>query len=220
MGQTLPNIALTVAQLLQFNCFFRRRETNSNCGRHSKDRETPVPLYVGLTVHAQTRKRELVDTVFKLGISISYDRVLGISAEIGNSVCRRFEEDGVLCPIKLRRGQFTTSAIDNIDHNPSSNTAQGSFHGTNISLFQNISEGNPGCEREAIVMANDTGSVTKSICSLPEWYAEVPPALLRGERAQPPDMGRPEGADGCFLSRGITDEYEWVDQVKISVNQE
>lgn len=123
-------------------------------------------------------------------------------------------------PIKLRRGLFTTSAIDNIDHNPSSNTAQGSFHAIGISLFQNISEGNPGCEREAIVMANDTGSVTKSICSLPEWYAEVHPALLRGERAQPPDMGRPEGADGCFLSRAITDEFEWLDQVKISVNQE
>ena len=86
MGQTLPNIALTVAQLLQFNCFFRRHETNSNCGRHSKDRETPVPLYVGLSVHAQTRKRELVDTLLKLGISISYDRVLGISTEIGNCV--------------------------------------------------------------------------------------------------------------------------------------
>ena len=46
------------------------------------------------------------------------------------------------------------------------------------------------------------------------------PAVLRNEKAQPPDMGRPEGADGCFLSRAITDEYEWLDQVKISVNQE
>jgi len=100
--------ALTVAQLVQFNCYFSRRETNSNCDRQSKDRETPVPLYVGLTVHAQTRKRELVDTLFKLGMPISYDCVLGISTEIGNSVCRRFEEDGVLFPIKIRRGLFTT----------------------------------------------------------------------------------------------------------------
>ena len=80
--------ALTVAQLLQFNCYFRRRETNSNCDRHSKNRETPVPLYVGLTVHAQTAKRELVDTLFKSGIS--YDHVLGISTEIGNYVCHRW----------------------------------------------------------------------------------------------------------------------------------
>ena len=73
---------------------------------------------------------------------------------------------------------------------------------------------------DMIVMAYDNGSVTKSICSLQEWYTELPPALLRGERAQPPDMGRRKGADGCFLSRAITDEYEWFDQVKISVNQE
>lgn len=65
--------------------------------------------------------------------------------------------DGVWCPIKLGRGLFPTSPIDNIDHNPSSNMAQGSFHGTGISLFQNISEGNPGCEGEAITMANNTG---------------------------------------------------------------
>lgn len=94
-----PHAALTVAQLLQFNCYFRRRETNSNCDRHRKDRETPVPLCVALTVHAQTPKRELVGTLCKLGISIFYDRLLGISTEIENSVCRRFEEDGVLCPL-------------------------------------------------------------------------------------------------------------------------
>lgn len=55
-------------------------------------------------------------------------------------------------------------------------------------------------------MVNGAGSVTKSIWSLPEWYAEVPPAVLRSEKAQLPDMGRPEGADGCFLSMAITDE--------------
>ena len=96
--------ALTIAQLLQFNCYSRRPETSSNYDRHNKDRETPLPLYFGLSVHAQTHKRELVDTLFKLGISISYYRVLSISTEIANSVCRRFEEDGVLCPIKLRKG--------------------------------------------------------------------------------------------------------------------
>ena len=48
--------ALTIAQLLQFNCYSCRRETSSNYGRQSKDRETPLPLYVGLPVHAQTCK--------------------------------------------------------------------------------------------------------------------------------------------------------------------
>ena len=36
----------------------------------------------------------------------------------------------------LRKTLFTTSAYDNINHNPSSTTAKESFHGTGISVFQ------------------------------------------------------------------------------------
>ena len=43
---------------------------------------------------------------------------------------------GVVCPLNLNYGLFTVGALDNIDYNPSSTTAQGSFHGTGISLFQ------------------------------------------------------------------------------------
>ena len=45
----------------------------------TKNRETPLAIYVGLTVHAMTRKRGLVDRLFQLGLSISYDRVMEIS---------------------------------------------------------------------------------------------------------------------------------------------
>lgn len=37
-------------------------------------------------------------------------------------------------------GFFTTLAIDNIDHNPSSNTSIDSFHGTSISVFQHSTD--------------------------------------------------------------------------------
>jgi hypothetical protein len=45
-------------------------------------------------------------------------------------------EDGVVCPAILHKGLFTTSAVDNIDLNPSATTATTSFHGTGISVFQ------------------------------------------------------------------------------------
>ena len=54
----------------------------------------------------------------------------------GTAVCNRFQQDGVVCPLNLNSGLFTVGALDNIDYNPSSTTAQGSFHGTGISLFQ------------------------------------------------------------------------------------
>ena len=45
-----------------------------------------------------------------------------------------YEEDNV-CPPQLHQGLFTTAAAENIDHNPSSITAHGSFHGIGISLW-------------------------------------------------------------------------------------
>ena len=101
--------------------------------QHSEDRETPVPIYLGLMIHAMTRKRDIIDKLHKLGLSISYDRVLQLSTNLANAVCQQYEDDGVVCPPGLRKNVFTILAVDNIDHNPSSTTARDSFHGTAIS---------------------------------------------------------------------------------------
>ena len=45
--------------------------------------ETPLPTYIGLMLHAHTRKRELVDRLHYLGLSISYDRVHLLSTQLG-----------------------------------------------------------------------------------------------------------------------------------------
>ena len=66
---------------------------------------------------------------------------------MGNSVCSQYEIDKVVCPPSLKKNVFTTSALDNIDHNPSSTTAQGSLHGTGISLFQHPTLHEPGVSR-------------------------------------------------------------------------
>jgi hypothetical protein len=61
--------------------------------------------------------------------------VLEISTQLGESVLSQFMEDGVVCPAILQKCLFTTSAVDNIDHNPSVTTATISCHGTGISVF-------------------------------------------------------------------------------------
>ena len=126
---------LAMAQLLQYNCFSQSTE-DCRTHRHSRDREPPFPIYVGMAVHAKTRKRHLVDMLHEHGLSIPYKRVLDISTQLGDAAVTRYVEDGVVCPPKLRKGLFSTSAIDNIDHNPSASTAKSSFHGTSMSLFQ------------------------------------------------------------------------------------
>ena len=91
--------------------------------RHNAGKETPLPTYLDLILHASTRKRELIDMLHKLGLSISYDRVLQISAELAYTICTLYEEEGVVCPPNLKKHVLTTAAVDNIDHNPSSTTA-------------------------------------------------------------------------------------------------
>ena len=44
--------ALTIAQLLLFNCYPRKPEDSPSHVRHNKDRETPLLIYIGLSLHA------------------------------------------------------------------------------------------------------------------------------------------------------------------------
>ena len=74
-------------------------------------------------------------SLYDLGLSVSYDRVLSISADLGNDISELYKSEGVVCPRQLRHGVFTTAIYDNIHHNPSSNTALEALHGTAISLF-------------------------------------------------------------------------------------
>ena len=120
--------------MLQYNSCVRRRlgSTGSN---HSKDRETCIYRYM---IHGHTRKRELVDILFHLGLSISY-RVLDISTWLLQQL-NSMNLTKLYVHSSCEKQAFTTAAVDNLDHNPSSPTAHDAFHGTGISLFQRATE--------------------------------------------------------------------------------
>ena len=171
---------LTLSQLIVFNTISRSRDKSSTISytHHVRNRECPLPLYVALKIHGATREKSLIDTLYKLGMCISYDRLLSISTDITNRVIDRYEKEGVVCPTKLRDGVFTTAAIDNLDHNPSSTSSQDSFHGTAISLVQHPTIESPGTERSTNVFDSDSSSTSKKISALPTYYTDVPPLTL------------------------------------------
>ena len=120
--------AHSISQVLVFNSVKHTRSANATSStHHSRDRESPLPIYIAFKMHGLTRKRTLVDTFFILGMCVSYDRLLQIAADMAEGICTRFEADNVVCPPKMRRGLFTTGAVDNVDHNPTSTTARDSF---------------------------------------------------------------------------------------------
>ena len=52
-----------------------------------------------------------------------------------------------ICPLNLKQKLYTTAAVDNIDHNPTSTTSQKSFHGTGVSIFQHPCRPDDGVEQ-------------------------------------------------------------------------
>ena len=89
-----------------------------------------------------------MDTLFHFGLCISYDHVLQIQLDIAKCICQRYEMEKVVCPPNIYRGLFIIAAVDSIDHNPSSETAKDSFHGTGISLMQHQSQSFRGYDRD------------------------------------------------------------------------
>eukprot|EP00058_Branchiostoma_floridae_P021206 XP_002606696.1 hypothetical protein BRAFLDRAFT_72537 [Branchiostoma floridae] len=208
---------LAIAQLLQYNCYTRYKE-GASTHRHSKDRETPFPIYMGMSIYAKTRKKLLVNMLHDHGLGISYDRVLEISAQLGDASINRYIEDGVVCPHALRRGLFTITAMDNIDHNPTATTATTSFHGTSISAFQLPTEGNQGEFREPLTLRLGEEKV-KKVPELPEFYTNIRPAFFTKKNPSPPrSHGVQTVQDNTLLGPQLALEYAWLE--KVSVEEE
>ena len=86
--------ALTVSQVVMFNSVKHSRPVIASTNpRHNRDRETPLSIYLAMKCHALTRSRSLVDTLFHLGLCVSYDRLLQLTAAIANGVLERFETE-------------------------------------------------------------------------------------------------------------------------------
>ncbi|KAJ1519229.1 hypothetical protein ONE63_011164 [Megalurothrips usitatus] len=168
-----------VTTLTELVVFHTRKKKRVSVRRHDADRETPTPVYVASKLHGATRKRKLVDVTFQLGLSISYDRLKSILTQRANRACQRYRQDGVVCPEKLQCGVFTTACVDNLDHNTSSTTAKGAFHGTAISLMQH----GPSGEDRIVTAAAATDS--RNAVGLPAEYSVV---VLEWEIGPVPDL--------------------------------
>ena len=64
---------LTVSQTIPFNY---RKRASSGKSRHSVNSEPPLPLYIAMRIHTETRSKKIITQLYDLGLSVSYDRVL------------------------------------------------------------------------------------------------------------------------------------------------
>ena len=93
--------ALTLAQILKFNSVKHTRKTEE-CTRLFKSQETPLPVHIGVMLYMKTRKRDLIDRLHSLAMSISSDKVLRLSSDMANAVCEHFKQTDTVCPPNLK----------------------------------------------------------------------------------------------------------------------
>ena len=173
---------LTLSQLLYYNTVKRRRTVNTDNPRHHRSRETPVAVYVGLMVHNATGSEALVDALFRLGLSISYDRVQEIRKILGDQICQEFLDCGVVWAYSLPKGTPKAYGFDNANKTSASTTASGSanFNGTVISVFSF------GETNETVKSFNIYDGNPKNKLQLPEYYTNIDP--VHNERPVVPSV--------------------------------
>ena len=81
---------LTIWQLILFHSKKRRNSSETKTVRHSHEREPPLSISIGLNVHTQTRSKTLVNALYRLGLSISYNRVEELANGLATAVCNQF----------------------------------------------------------------------------------------------------------------------------------
>lgn len=196
-----PQIVLTIAQLILFN--------SKSC----KNREVPLAVYIAMKIHSQTRQKKLVETFYDLGLCISYDRLMDINTELANNSCEVYNVLGKVCPIQLMPGNFITAAFDNIDHNPSANTATDSFHGTAISITQHslLETNSPYCEYKEFKTCK-----SRKLMDLPESYTNIKPYFLNEANIKAP-IASYEYYSDCeseIYSKCYSTQTEWLANIK------
>ena len=107
-----------------------------------------------------------MNNLYRMGVSVSYDRVLEIEVLLPLLSAKGLKKENLVCPANLRHCLVTVGALDNIDYNSTSTTAQGSFHRTGINIFQLPSHSNSGIVRNPIIIE---GAPLKKL-SLPGEY--------------------------------------------------
>ena len=194
MSTGLQKVSVNTAQLIRFNRVKEKRREGITKFCHSKKNEPPLPVLIGLMVHEKTGKRKLVARLSSHGVSISYERVREIRRSISNQVCMKYNSEGFGCPSELQYNLFTTSAIDNVDHNPTSSTAETSYHGTTISVFQHADV--PAIPKTFSIEHFTSGRSAR--LKLPESYTEIKPT--RAGKPEPPPQVKPQTTSTSLLS--------------------
>ena len=134
--------AMTLAQITASICLTERQKNNKKLEAVRSTREIPQQLAVGLEVHQAFRSKKLVTLLNGFGLSIEYNRLLKVEAQIESSVIKETERtDGGYLPADVVKGRLVFFAVDNIYFQKDTYDGQRTLHGTAMQIYQKTQPG-------------------------------------------------------------------------------
>ena len=181
--------------------------------RHNKKQETPLLEYVGLKIFYTSRSRQLIDDMYHVGLSVSYDRVLELIKIFYEEMRRGYIEHGCFFPRILRKSLFTIWLKDNIDVNPKANFNKSSYHGTSSSLIQFRHNADQGEEFPPAQFPEKVNSESKKLAPLAPDYTSVKkvyPAKFNSELYASPSPDHVSPTEFPIYNSAVTEDLDWL----------
>lgn len=96
------NRAMALSQTTVSMCLTERQVKNKKSDVVRSSSEMPLQLAVGIAVHQAVRSKQLINMLHGFGMSVDYNRILRVEAQIEASVLKRMElNDGLYIPPDL-----------------------------------------------------------------------------------------------------------------------
>ena len=97
----------------------------------------PQQVAVGITIHQAIRSKQLVNMLHGFGLSVEYNRLLRVEAQIESSVLKRMEEsNGLFLSPDVVKGRHVFFAIDNVGFAEDTYDGRKTLHGTAMAIYQ------------------------------------------------------------------------------------
>lgn len=107
-------------------------------------REMPQQLAIGLAIHQAIRSKEVVNFLYGFGMSVEYNRILRVEAQIEKHVLQRMDRnDGIYIPPDVVLGRRIFFAVDNVDFAEDTPDGKRTLHGTAMAIYQKKDHDDP-----------------------------------------------------------------------------
>ena len=137
IDRTVSVVTQLIMQSFKTDFQVNYQTTHNSDGDTYQVIETPLSVGLGMYIDHKTRSKQLIDKLYKMKLSVSYDKVSDIKRCIATEVKERaIENQGLYMPSILSPEMPVYFAIDNADLSIDTPDGKSQLHGTAVAVYQ------------------------------------------------------------------------------------